>query len=54
MGIKNLLTLLKSITDDVHISQYAGQTVAVDALCWYNRIYNHPTPSLFKKTCTVD
>ncbi len=35
MGIPGLLPKLKSITDDIHISEYAGLTVAVDALCWY-------------------
>ena len=34
MGIQGLLPLLKSITEDVHLSQYANTKVAVDALCW--------------------
>lgn len=37
MGIAALLPNLKSITRKVHVSQYAGQTAAVDAYCLLHR-----------------
>lgn len=37
MGISGLLPLLKNITRNVHISQYANQRVAIDAYCWLHR-----------------
>jgi exonuclease-1 len=37
MGITGLLPLLKNITRNVHISQYANQRVAIDAYCWLHR-----------------
>lgn len=36
MGIQGLLGVLKSITDRVHIREYEGLRVAVDALCWFD------------------
>lgn len=32
-----LLPLLQSVTTDVHLSELAGQVVAVDAFCWLHR-----------------
>lgn len=32
-----LLPLLQSITTDVHMSEFAGKVVAVDAFCWLHR-----------------
>ena len=37
MGIHRLLTVLKSIEDDVHISEYRGLTVGVDGYAWLHR-----------------
>lgn len=37
MGINGLLPMLKSVTERVHISSYANQTVAVDAYSWLHR-----------------
>lgn len=37
MGIKGLIPLLKPIQKDIHISEYAGQPVAVDGHCWLHR-----------------
>ena len=37
MGISGLLPLLKSIQADKPLSDYAGQTVAVDAYVWLHR-----------------
>ena len=37
MGIQGLLPLLKSISDPVHVSSYAGQRVGVDAYAWLHR-----------------
>lgn len=37
MGIASLLPNLKSITRKAHVSQYAGQTAAVDAYCLLHR-----------------
>ncbi|KAI7892724.1 PIN domain-like protein [Mucor mucedo] len=37
MGIKGLIPLLKPIQKDIHIKEYAGQTVAVDGHCWLHR-----------------
>jgi exonuclease-1 len=35
MGIKDLLPNLKSISVQKNISEYSGQTVAIDGYCWY-------------------
>jgi exonuclease-1 len=37
MGISGLLPLLKSIQRQRHLSEFAGQTVAVDAYVWLHR-----------------
>lgn len=37
MGIQGLLPVLKSITRPVHVSEYRGHRVAVDAYCWLHR-----------------
>jgi exonuclease-1 len=37
MGITGLLEQLKSISQNVHISQYRGKKVAIDAQCWLHR-----------------
>lgn len=37
MGIKGLLEQLKSITKKVHISEFRGKRVAIDAHCWLHR-----------------
>jgi exonuclease-1 len=37
MGISGLLPLLKPISQDVPLSAFAGQTVAVDAYVWLHR-----------------
>lgn len=48
MGISGLLPLLRSITRRVHLSQFAGQTVAVDAYSWLHKgIYGSCAVDLF-------
>lgn len=37
MGISGLLPLLKPIQVRKHLSEYAGQTIAVDAYVWLHR-----------------
>lgn len=37
MGISGLLPQLKSITKNVHIKSYAGQTVAIDGYAWLHK-----------------
>ena len=37
MGITGLLPLLKDIQRSRHLSEYAGQTIAVDAYVWLHR-----------------
>lgn len=37
MGISGLLPLLKSIQVSKHLSECAGQTLAVDAYVWLHR-----------------
>ncbi|KAA6403940.1 MAG: putative Exonuclease 1 [Streblomastix strix] len=37
MGITNLLQLLKPVAQKIHISQFKGQTVAIDTYCWIHR-----------------
>ena len=37
MGIGGLLPTLKEITEDVHLKDYAGTKVAVDAYVWLHR-----------------
>ena len=37
MGISGLLALLAPITQDVHLSAYAGQRIAVDAYVWLHK-----------------
>jgi len=38
MGITNLLVLLREITQNRHIRQFAGKKVAVDAYCWLHNV----------------
>lgn len=37
MGIQGLLPLLKPIHKEVHLSQFAGQTIGVDTYCWLHK-----------------
>ena len=37
MGIQGLLPLLSSVTKDIHISEYKGKRVAIDAYVWLHR-----------------
>lgn len=37
MGITGLLPLLASITNPVHIKEYAGKVVAIDGHCWLHK-----------------
>lgn len=37
MGISGLLPLLKPIQVNKHLSEYSGQTIAVDAYVWLHR-----------------
>jgi exonuclease-1 len=37
MGISGLLPALKSISTQKHLSEFAGQTIAVDAYVWLHR-----------------
>ena len=37
MGISGLLPLLKPIQVNKHLSEYQGQTIAVDAYVWLHR-----------------
>ena len=37
MGIQGLLPLLKSIQNPKHISDYNGQTLAIDGYCWLHK-----------------
>lgn len=37
MGISGLLPALKSIQTTKHLSEFAGQTLAVDAYVWLHR-----------------
>ena len=37
MGVSNLLPALRDITRPVHVSEYRGRAVAVDAYCWLHR-----------------
>ena len=37
MGISGLLPLLKPIQTTTHLSDYQGQTIAVDAYVWLHR-----------------
>ena len=34
MGIKGLLSMLKAVTQNVHISRFKGRTVAIDMMSW--------------------
>ncbi|KAK7044840.1 Exodeoxyribonuclease 1 [Favolaschia claudopus] len=44
MGITGLLPALKSISTQKHLSEFAGQTIAVDAYVWLHRgIFTCPT-----------
>ena len=48
MGVRGLLPALKSVTDQVHVSKYAGKTVAVDASGWlYKGAYSCPVDLVF-------
>lgn len=37
MGVSGLLNVLKSIVKQVHVSEYKGLRVGVDAHCWLHR-----------------
>ncbi|XP_062503333.1 exonuclease 1-like [Corticium candelabrum] len=37
MGIQGLLPFLKDIHERISVSEYAGQTVAIDAYCWLHK-----------------
>jgi exonuclease 1 len=37
MGITGLLPCLRSITHKVHVREYQGLTVGIDAYCWLHR-----------------
>ena len=37
MGVGGLLPLISSALEDVHISRFKGQVVAIDASCWLHR-----------------
>lgn len=37
MGIQGLFKFIQNATDNVHIKQFAGQTIAVDTYCWIHR-----------------
>jgi len=37
MGIQGLLPLLSTVTEDVHVSKYNGQRVAIDAYVWLHK-----------------
>lgn len=37
MGVSGLLPALRDVTRPVHVSEYRGQAVAVDAYCWLHR-----------------
>ena len=37
MGINGLLPVLSPITNDVHISQFSGNKVAIDIYCWLHK-----------------
>lgn len=37
MGIQGLLPLLKSAQEPVHISDFSGQTLGIDAYVWLHR-----------------
>ncbi len=37
MGIAGLLPLLKSISVNTHVRQYASQTVGIDAYVWLHK-----------------
>lgn len=47
MGIAGLLPLLKSITERIHISAFANETVAVDAYSWMHRALYSAGADLF-------
>lgn len=43
MGIDGLLSLVKPVRKSIHIREYRGKTVAIDAMCWYSSfIYSSP------------
>ena len=37
MGIKDLLTSLKSIEQRKHLKEYEGQTLAIDGYAWLHK-----------------
>ena len=37
MGIPGLLTALHNVTKYVHLSEFSGKTIAVDAYCWLHK-----------------
>eukprot|EP00644_Phytophthora_capsici_P015362 jgi/Phyca11/113344/e_gw1.24.35.1 len=50
MGVAGLLPVLKSVTDQVHVSKYAGKTVGVDASSWlYKGAYSCPVDLVLGK-----
>ena len=50
MGIPNLLVYFKPLTHDITLSKYAGQCIAVDAMCWMHRGAVASATELFMKT----
>jgi exonuclease 1 len=53
MGISGLLPLLKPIQVQKHLSEYAGQTLAVDAYVWLHRgVYSCATELATGKATT--
>jgi hypothetical protein len=53
MGISGLLPLLKSIQVHRHLSDFAGQTLAVDAYVWLHRgVYSCATELATGKNST--
>lgn len=37
MGVSGLLPALRDVTQPVHVREYSGRSVAVDAYCWLHR-----------------
>ena len=37
MGIKKLLQILRGVTSKKHLSDFKGQTAAIDASCWIHK-----------------
>ncbi|TDH72610.1 hypothetical protein CCR75_001018 [Bremia lactucae] len=50
MGVTGLLPMLKSVTDMVHVSKYAGKTVGIDVSDWlYKGAYSCPVDLVLGK-----